>query len=316
MNDEKLQKILDMQEDGKTNNEIVETLEFPSIQALRSFMNRKGYKSNKGIFIPKEETINVVDDYEKTTKPTSFKASKAETTKEKKNVDKKVKKEKNPNVDKVLDLQIYNLPIFKIAFMIDMTEPEIEKMMTEHGYMKVNDKFVVKPKPLPKSKLTDKSTKSKKYKKVKEKTKAQLLEAEYKKNPAKRGTYDPIHDVWVINVQLIEIIELQLKKYSIGKIAKEMKMTKPALIDFMDEKGYVLENDKFIQRKLAKSKAKQEFEVKNVKKDLKPKVLNPRKENVKFKKDDFADIQKDIQDMYNWYKRIKEHPIFEGIQKR
>ena len=152
--------------------------------------------------------------------------------------------------------------------------------------------------------------------KKKEKTKKQLLEEEYKKNPAKRGTFDPVNQVWVINVQLVEILDLQLKKLSLGEIAKQMKMSKPALIEFMDEKGYVLEDNKFIQRKLAKkivADADIEEEI-AITVELKPRVYDDRKENIEFTEDSFEDIQKDIQNMFNWYKKIKEHQIFESLK--
>ena len=303
--DDKLEKILELQEKNTNIDDIVEMLDFPSVQALRSFMNRKGFKSNKGIFEPKGEGNNNIDKSKQKEKG----ISKNKATKEK---DSQKEIKINPNVETVLDLQIYNVPLLKISKMINMKDYEIEKMMDEHGYVRVGEKFVAKPKP---TKIKPEKKKKITTKK-KEKTKKQLLEEEYKKNPAKRGTFDPVNQVWVINVQLVEILDLQLKKLSRGEIAKQMKMSKPALIEFMDEKGYVLEDNKFIQRKLAKkivADADIEEEI-ALTVELKPRVYDDRKENIEFTEDSFEDIQKDIQNMFNWYKKIKEHQIFESLK--
>lgn len=302
--DDRVNRILELQEKNVDIEDIVENLNFPSVQSLRSFMNRNGFKSNKGIFTPKEDsnsTEEKTDKIENVAKNKTIKENKQETK----------KNEIDPNVETVLDLQIYNVPLFKISKMVNMSDFEIEKMMEEHGYIRVGERFVVKPKPI---KIKPEKKKKTRTTKKKEKTKKQLLEEEYKKNPAKRGTYDPINQVWVINVQLVEILDLQLSKVPLGDIAKKMKMSKPALIEFMDEKGYVLEDNKFILRKLAKKAIEDEEVAITVEKELKPRVYDNRKENIEFTEESFRDIQNDIQNMLNWYNNIKEHHIFKSLK--
>lgn len=223
---------------------------------------------------------------------------------------------RDPIVDKVLDLQIYNLPLFKICQTLEVSQFDLDTIMEKNGYIKILDKYVVKPKP---TKNTKKPKKTTKKKVKKEKTKKELLEEEYRRNPAKRGTFDYESQVWVVNVQLVEIIDLQLQGKNLSEIAKHMKMSKPALIEFMKEKEYVFEDEKFVPERQSRAfkeellKIKEEEEKrKNQPKVVKPKIVvkNSDSDEVSYKKEEFEEYLNEIEKMYNWYLKIKEHPIF------
>lgn len=235
--------------------------------------------------------------------------------KEKKNEKNKTEATRDPIVDKVLDLQFYNLPLFKICQMLELTEFEVNQLMESHGYIKILDKYVVKPKPTKKTKKAKKTSTRKRTKK--EKTKKELLEEEYKRNPAKRGTFDYTSQVWVVNLQLVEILDLQLEGKNIAEIAKKMKMSKPALIEFMKEKDYVFEDNKFVPERQSnafkeelKKIEEEKLKKRNEPKITKPRIVNTSVEDVKYTKDEFEEILVDIESMYNWYLKIKDHPIF------
>lgn len=53
----KLKGVLELQKQGFLSNEIAEKMNFSSTSALRSFMNREGYKSADGKFQPKEKAV-------------------------------------------------------------------------------------------------------------------------------------------------------------------------------------------------------------------------------------------------------------------
>lgn len=293
--DDKITFVLESQKNGITKEEITYNLGFSSEKELKAFMSEQGYKFNKGVFTKKST------------------ASKAKKNTEEKVEEKKL--EKDPNVEKVLDLQIYNMPIFKISMMLDMPEHKIDKMMEDHGYIKQFDKYIVKPKP---SKIPKKTkVRTTKTKKKKEKTKKQLLEEEYKRNPAKRGKFDIINQVQVINIQLVEIIELQLQNKTIGEIAKHMKMTKPALIEFMNEKEYILEDGKFVEERKSKAfkeqlqKIDEEIRLKKANRVPKERICNSRKEKVVYTEEEFEVLLHELEEVYNWYLKFKNHPVFE-----
>lgn len=98
----KLKVVLELQQQGFSNNEIAEKMNFSSTAALRSFMNREGYKSVDGKFQPKEEAvkkknivaedINKVESNEQFKEVSSNKEEKIEKE-DKKKVTKKIKKE-------------------------------------------------------------------------------------------------------------------------------------------------------------------------------------------------------------------------------
>lgn len=241
-------------------------------------------------------------------------------------------------VNKVLDLQFYNLPFFKICQMLDLTESQIDSIMTDNGYIKILDKYVVKPKPQKKEKV--KKTTKKRTKK--EKTPEELLEAEYKRNPAKRGFMDPTGEYLIINKQAENIIENNLKGLSLGEIAKLEKMTKPGLLEFMESKGLFYQNGKFIgyedtpeyleKKRIENEKRKQEEEARRKQEEedrreeleyqkfIKAKIKFWKKMQTKRRdkpepellcfEEEFNVILKEFETMYNWYISIKDNDIF------
>lgn len=98
----KLKGVLELQKQGFLSNEIAEKMNFSSTSALRSFMNREGYKSADGKFQPKEKAVKnnaiFIEEYSKIesneqVKEVSINKQEKQEKEDKKRVTKKKKKD-------------------------------------------------------------------------------------------------------------------------------------------------------------------------------------------------------------------------------